>query len=148
MRQNGNQRTTRLSWVTFALLLQGACIFDIQAGDYRFGYPSRYFYPNDYLGFRQDMNELDERMRYQQRIIEEQAQQQQEQTRLLRQQQTTQHQITAMQACYYRFNGGLDLCDGLFDASSRGHVACVEKAVELNPGCASGIAGSATRPGD
>jgi hypothetical protein len=147
MRQNANQRTVQLSGAIVALLLLGVCISDVQAWDYRFGYPGIYFHPNDYFGFRQDINELEEKMRYQQRVIEEQTQQQQEQTRLLRQQQTTRHQITAMQACYYRFNGGLDLCDSLFDALSREHAACVAKAVELNPGCATDIAGYATRPG-
>ncbi len=148
IRQNVHQRSVQLLGVVVALLLQVTTVFDVQAWDYRFGYPGTYLYPNDYFGFRQDINELEEKMRYQQRVIEEQTQQQQEQTRLLRQQQTAQHQITAMQACYYRFNGGLDVCDSLFDASSREHAACIEKAVELNPGCATDIAGAGTRPRD
>ena len=146
IRQNVNQRSVQLLGIVVALLLQVTSVFDVHAGDYRFGYPGTYLYPNDYFGFRQDINELEEKMRYQQRVIKEQTQQQQEQTRLLRQQQTAQHQITAMQACYYRFNGGLDVCDSLFDGLSREHAACVAKAGELNPGCATDIAGSRARP--
>lgn len=127
---------------TAVILFCAACVLDAQATDYRFGYPNRLYYPDGYygpgssLGLRQDMKHLDDQMRRQQRQLEEQARQQQEQTQLLRQQQSSQQRLTAMQACYYRFNGGLDLCDRLFDVASEEHTACIIKVNELNPGCA------------
>jgi hypothetical protein len=94
------------------------------------------------------MNRLSDQMKRQQRQLDQQVRQQQEQTRLLRQQQSAQQQLTATQACYYRFNGGLDLCDRLFDATSKKHAACVETAVEINPGCADDIAKPVRKSGD
>lgn len=129
-----------------AVLLCAACIKGAQAGDYRFGYPDRYYYPNSYYGLRdnfgiqQDMNRLGDQMKRQQRQLDEQVREQQEQSRLLRQQQSARQRLTAMQACHYRFNGGLDLCDRLFDAATKKHAACVDTAKEINPGCAVDIA--------
>jgi hypothetical protein len=148
MLQHLNERATRLFFGIATMLFQASFIGNAQAADYRFDYSGRYLYPNDYLRFRQDMNQLDDRIRRQQRIIEEQTLQQQELNRLLRQNQSAQHQVTAMQACYYRLNGGLDLCEGLFDSASSDHSACVKKAFELNPGCDSGAAGRKTGRGD
>jgi len=130
------------SLLRIAVVLFGtACALDALAADYRFGYPNRY-YPDGYyglrngLGLRQDMKHIDDQMRQQQWQLEEQTRQQQEQTRLLRQQQSAQQRLTATQACYYRSDGGLDLCDRLFDAASEKHTACIETVKEINPGCA------------
>lgn len=138
---------------TFIMLLLAAGIASAQAGDYRFGYSSNYHYPysgygiHDSLRLRQEMKHIGEQMQRQQRQLDEQFRQQQEQTLLLRQQQSTQQQVTAMQACYYRFNGGLDLCDRLFEPKSAKHAACAETVVEMNPGCAADLAGPAIEPG-
>ena len=128
-----------------AILFYAAYLPPAQAADYRFGYSNRFYYPNGYyglhdgFGLRQDMRRLDDQIQQQQLQLEQQLRQQQEQTRLLRQQQSSQQQITGMQACYYRFNGGLDVCDSLFDAAPDRHAACVEKVKEINPGCATDI---------
>jgi uncharacterized protein HemX len=154
MRQDTLRTPPRLVGGIAVILLCAACITGTQAADYRFGYPNRHYYPNDIdglhdnFGLRQDMNRLSDQMQRQQRQLQEQVRQQQEQTRLLRQQQSAQQQLTAMQACYYRFNGGLDLCDRLFDAASKKHAACVETAVEMNPGCAGDIARPVRKSGD
>ncbi len=42
----------------------------------------------------------------------------------------------------------LDLCEALFDAASKEYTACIEKAVEMNPGCARDIAKPAFRVED
>lgn len=149
MQHNVQHKAPRLLGGIVVFLLCAGCISGALARDYRSAYPNRYPYLYDNYGFhnnlglRQDMSRLSEQMQSQQRQLQEQVRQQQEQTRLLRQQQSSQHQITAMQACYYRFNGGLDLCEQLFDVSSKKYAACVEKVVEMNPGCAGDIA----RPG-
>jgi hypothetical protein len=137
-----------------AALVCAAYLPTAQAGDPRFGYSSSYYAP--YGGFgvydnfrlRREMDRVDDQMKRQQRQLDEQTRLQQEQNRLLRQQQATQQQITARQACYYRYEGGLDLCDRLFDATSKKHTACVEAAVELNPGCAADFAMPATHSAD
>lgn len=127
---------------TAIVLFCTLCVLNVQAADYRFGNPNRLYYPDGYYGpgsnfeLRQDMKHLDDQMRRQQRQLQEQARQQQEQTQLLRQQQSAQQRLTAMQACYYRLNGGLDLCERLFDAASEENAACIETVNELNPGCA------------
>jgi len=149
MRQDALQTLPRRLGGIVVILLCAAGITEAQAADYRFGSPNRHYYPDDSYGLRdnsglrRDMNRLSDQMQRQQRQLREQVRQQEEQTRLLRQQQSAQLQVTGMQACYYRFNGGLDLCDRLFDAASRKHATCVETAVEMNPGCAEDIA----RPG-
>jgi len=149
MQQDFVQLAPRLLGGIIAVLAYAACGSNVQAGDYRFGYPDRHYYPNGYYGLhdsfrlRQDMKHLDDQMQRQQWQLEEQVRQQQEQTRLLRQQQSAQQQLTAMQACYYRFNGGLDLCERLFDAASNKRAECVETAKEINPGCTTDIAGPA-----
>ena len=148
------QRAPQHSVGVIAILICAASFPGAQAGDYGFGYPDRYYYPNDGYALhdkfrlRTEINRLDDQMQRQQRQLGEQVRQQQEQTRLLRQQQSAQQRVTAMQACYYRFNGGLDLCDRLFDAASKKHATCVEAAVEINPGCAADIARSAPESGD
>ena len=82
------------------------------------------------------MDHLGDQMKRQQRQLDEQIRQQQEQTRLLKQQQSGQLRITGRQACYYRTEGGLDLCDRLFGATSTKNAACVETVKEMNSGCA------------
>ena len=137
-----------------AITLCAACTSGAQAEDYRYGYPYRHYYPYDSyglyddFGLRQDINRLGKQMKHQQRVLREQVRQQDEQTRLLRQQQSAQDRVTAMQACYYRFNGSLDLCEALFDAASKEYAACVEKVVEMNPGCARDITRPAFRAED
>ena len=79
-------------------------------------------------------------MQHQQKKLDEQVRLQKEQTRLLREQQSAQHRVTAMQACYYRFDAGLDLCEDLFDRKSTEYAACRKKVVEKNPGCTSDVA--------
>ncbi len=125
-----------------AVLLCALCVWDARAG----GYWYRDYYPYDAQEYherqrlRQDMRRLREDMRRQHRRLEEQARLQQEQTRLLRQQQSAQQRIMAMQACYYRFDAGLELCEDLFDSASSEYAACSEKVVEKNPGCAGDLA--------
>lgn len=113
-----------------------------QAADYGFAYRDGCCYPYGGYGLyrdpglRDDMNRMTDQLQRQQRQLDEQTRQQQDQARLLREQQSRQLQLTGMQACYYRFNGALDLCDRLFDNATGDHATCVEAAVELNPGCA------------
>jgi hypothetical protein len=145
MHQYARQKTRRLLVGLNALLLCGACSLNAQAQDpryYGYGFADSFHYPGYGHGLRQDMDRLREQMHRQQRQLEEQVRMQQEQTRLLRQQLSAQQQVTAMQACYYRFNAGLDLCEDLFNAASVELAACREKVAERNPGCA----GEITRP--
>jgi len=90
------------------------------AQDYWYRYSHDYGYP--YFGrdlmLQQDMTRMRKDMRRQQRQIKEQTRLQEEQTRLLRQQGASQHRVTAMQACYYRYDAGMDLCEDLFDKGS------------------------------
>jgi len=120
------------------------------AQDYRYRYPHYYDHGRPYVGrdlmLQQDMTRLREDMRRQQRQIEQQTRLQEEQTRLLRQQGSTQHRVTAMQACYYRYDAGLDLCEDLFDKASAAYAACLEKVMEKNPACAPDISRSASGP--
>lgn len=144
--------TLRMAGIS-AMLLCVASVPGAVAADHRFGYPSGHYFPYEPYGvhenfrLRREMNDLNDQMRRQQRLLDEQIRQQQEQTRLLRQQQSMQQRVTVGQACYYRLDGGLNLCDRLFDAASKKHAACVETAIELNPECAADIAGSSTRSG-
>jgi hypothetical protein len=131
-------------------LLCAFCASTALAQDYWYRYPHEY--GNPYFGrdllLQQDMIRLREDMRRQQRQIEEQTRLQEEQTRLLRQQGSIQHRVTGMQACYYRFDAGLDLCEDLFDQASAEYAACLEKVVENNPACAPDISRSASGAGD
>lgn len=154
MKHRVQRKMPRLPGGIVAVLLCVACTSGAQAENYRYGYPYRHHYPYDNYEFhdkyrlRQDMNRLREQMQRQQKQLKEQVRLQQEQTRLLRQGQSAQHQATAMQACYYRFNAGLDLCEDLFDAASAEYAACRAKVVEKNPGCAGDIARPAFSSGD
>lgn len=136
-----------------AMLVCVACIPTAQAKDYRFGYSNSYHYPYGSYGIHEnfrlqrEMNHMGDEMRRQQRKLDGQTRLQQEQIHLLRQQRSAQQRVTARQACYYRYDGGLDLCDSLFAATSKKHAACVETVAEINPGCAEDIARSTTKPG-
>ena len=136
-----------------AMLVCVACIPTAQAKDYRFGYSNSYHYPYGSYGIHEnfrlqrEMNQMGDEMRRQQRKLDGQTRLQQEQIHLLRQQQSAQQRVTARQACYYRYDGGLDLCDSLFTMTSKKHAACVETVAEINPGCAEDIARSTTKPG-
>ena len=136
------------SGMVILLIGIGIGITSAQAREYRFGYSNSHYYPNsgylyqDNFRLRRELGRIDEQMQRQQRQLDEQSRQQQEQTRLLRLQQSGQQQFSAMQACHYRLNGGLDVCDRLFKPKSDRHRGCVEAAMELNPGCAA----DATRP--
>jgi len=108
----------------------------------RYGYD----YLDDAPAVRQDLDRLRRQMQQQQRQNEQQLRLQEEQLRLLRQQQSVEQRVIAMQACYYRFNAGLDLCEALFEAASPEHAACVDKVVELNPACADDLLAPVQRP--
>jgi len=151
MPQNVARNKSRFPVAIVAALFSVVCFSGAQAGDYkhyRHDYPYRYDYTEDRHRLRQDVTRLRGQMRNQQRQLKEQLRLQQEQTRLLRQQASAQHQVTAMQACYYRFEAGLDLCEDLFDAASKEYVACRAKVVEKNPGCAGDIASPALKSGN
>lgn len=137
-----------------AMLLGAAYLPAVQAADPRLHYAGSYYYPYggqaiyDNFRLRREMDRVGDQIQRQQRQLDEQTRLQQEQSRLLRQQQAAQQQVTARQACYYRYDGGLDLCDRLFEAGSRRHGACVETVAEMNPGCAAEIAMPAPRSRD
>ena len=123
---------------------------EVKAADYRFGYSNSHYYRygvHENFRLRREIDNLSDQMKRQQRRLDEQTRQQQEQTRLLQQQQSEQLQITGKQACYYRTNGGLDLCDRLFGATSTKHSACVETVREMNSGCAEDFAWPDNRSG-
>ena len=130
-----------------------ALLSDAQALDYRFGYHNSYRYPysgfgtHENLRLRREVYDLGDKVQRQQRQLDEQIRLQQEQNRVLRQQRSTGQQFTARQACYYRFDGGLDLCDRLFDGKSKKHAACVDTVKEINPGCAEEVAGPTSQVG-
>ena len=141
--------TRRLTGIS-AMLVCMACIPTAQAKDYRFGYSTSYHYPygvHENFRLQREMNHMGDEMRRQQRKLDEQTRLQQKQIRLLKQQQSAQQRVTARQACYYRYDGGLDLCDSLFAATSKKHATCVETVAEINPGCAEDIARSTIKPG-
>ncbi len=133
-----------------AVLWCAMSVWDARAG----GYWYRDHYPYGVYGYherqrlRQDMHRLREDMRRQHKRLEEQGRLQQEQTRFLRQQQSAQQRVTAMQACYYRFDAGLELCGDLFDSTTPDYIACREKVVEKNPGCAGDLARPVHNAGD
>lgn len=132
-------------------LLALAWFSPAQSSDYRSGYAGSYYYPysgyqaHENLRLRREMDDLGQQVQRQQRLLDEQVRQQQEQTRLLRQQQTARWRMTARQACYYRTEGGLELCDSLFDADPDRHATCVATVKQLNPGCAEDLARPASR---
>lgn len=135
-----------------ALLLCAAGIPTAKAADYRYGY-SDYYYPYGVQGIhensrlRREINQLGDQMQTQRRQLDEQTRLQQEQTRLMRQQRSAQQQVSARQACYYRYNGGLDVCDRLFEMKSEKHAACVDTVSEMNSGCARDIVRPKAKPG-
>ena len=122
-----------------AILISVACCSGAQGGGYRHGYSYGYYYPNDRFEIHQDMKRLRTQMRSQQRQLEEQADLQQQQIRLMRQQQSAQRRVTSRQACFYRFDAGMDLCEDLFDAASPELTVCRDRVVKKNSGCASDI---------
>ena len=107
---------------------------------YRYVYPHGYHYPDYQPGLRRDMKRLREQMHGQQRRMEEQVRLQEEQNRFLRQQVTEQQRVTGLQACFYRFDAGLDLCEDLFDLTSPEYAECRDIVVEKNPSCSGDIA--------
>lgn len=114
MQQNIRADSPLFIGCIITILLYAACTSAAQAENYRYGYPYRQYYPYDNYGFydnfglRQDIHRLGEQVKRQQRVLRKQVRQQDEQTRFLRQQQSAQDRVTAMQACYYRFNGSLE----------------------------------------
>ena len=122
-----------------AILVSAAWVSGAHAGGYRYVYPYGYYYPNDRYEIRQDMKRLRTQIRSQQRQLREQTDLQQEQIRLMRQQESEQQRVTSRQACFYRFDAGMDLCEDLFGAVSPELAACRDKVVEKNPGCAGDI---------
>ena len=53
----------------------------------------------------------------------------------LRGQANASYQVSAMQACYYRTVGGMELCEDLFEAGSTDYARCEVLVKERNPGC-------------
>lgn len=131
-----------------ALVLAAAYAPQAGAGGYYYyGSPYGYAYPDGPLELSRDMARLRDQMRRQQMQLQEQIRLQEEQIRLLRAQVTAQHQMTALQACYYRLNAGMDTCGDLFAAGSGELRACREKVVARNPGCARDVARPEPRSG-
>ena len=136
------------------ILMCAACLPGAAAADYRFGYSNSFYYPygaygaHDSLRFQRQIDHLNDQMQRQQRTLDEQSRRQQQQTQLLRQQQSAQQQFTARQACHYRLDGGLELCDRLFGSASKTHAECVETAKEMNFGCVADTEVPVTRSGD
>jgi hypothetical protein len=138
------------SWMAAALgglaavAVASAHVPDASAGGYYYhGRPYGYGFPGDRLGLSRDMAKLRDQMRSQQMQLQQQIRLQEEQIRLLRAQVSAQHQITGMQACYYRLSAGMETCEDLFAAGSTELRACRERVFERNPGCAGDVA----RPG-
>ncbi len=131
-------------WLIALVLAAWAC--GASAAGYYYGPRYGYDYQDDAPAVRQDLDRLRRQMQQQQRQNEEQLRLQEEQLRLLQQQQSVQQRITAMQACYYRFNAGLDLCEDLFEAESPQHAVCVYKVMEHNPACAQDLMTPLRRP--
>lgn len=121
-----------------AVVAGAAAVWAVAAsadGYYSDGYRYGRGYPRGDPGLRLDLTRLREQMRTQQRQLQEQIRLQEEQIRLLRQQVSGQHQITAMQACYYRLGAGMETCRDLFGPGSSEFAACHEKVAERNSGC-------------
>ena len=119
-----------------AVVLFAGDLPDASAGGYYSGRPYGYAYPDDRFGLRRDMARLRDQMRQQQLQLQEQIRLQEEQLRLLREQVSAQHQVTAMQACYYRLSAGMETCEDLFAVGSTELRSCRDKVLERNPGCA------------
>lgn len=121
------------------MLFAAAFFLGAEASQFKFGYSNSHYYPygfHDNFRLRREIDHLGDQVKRQQRRLNEQNRLQREQTRLLKQQQSNQLQTTGRQACYYRLDGGLDLCDRLFGSASTEHAACIETAKEINAGCA------------
>jgi len=134
-----------------ASLVGALCCLEVQAeafGYSRDGYFYSPFYPDHRPGLQQEIDRLRGQMRRQERQLAEYARLQREQSRLLRQQTMQRQQVSAMQACYYRFDAGLDLCDDLFAEASPELVACHEKVAQKNPACAQDVRPSRPLRGD
>ena len=123
-----------------AVVLFAAPLPDASAGGYYYGRPYGYGYPDDRFALSRDMARLRDQMRQQQRQLQEQIRLQEEQLRLLREQASAQHQVTAMQACYYRLSAGMETCEDLFAVGSTELRSCRDKVLERNPGCARDVA--------
>ncbi len=139
MQTDIRQESPRRSGGIGKMLILAAFVQAAEAADYRFGYSNSYYYPygvHENFRLRREIDHLGEQMKRQQRQLDEQMRHQVEQTRLLKQQQSEQLRITGRQACYYRTNGSLDLCDRLFSGTSTKHAACVKTVKEMNSGCA------------
>lgn len=119
-----------------AVALATAHVPDASAGGNHYGRPYGYGYPDHGFGLSRDMARLRDQMRQQQRQLHEQIRLQEEQLRLLREQVSAQHQVTAVQACYYRLSAGMETCEDLFTVGSIKFQSCRDKVLERNPGCA------------
>lgn len=106
--------------------------------DYRFGtaYGRPYVAPGEDIALRNELARLRDQLRANQRQLEEQIRLQREQIRLLRQQIAAGHQVSAMQACYYRVDAGIETCGGLFEAGTAELDACRASVLEKNAACA------------
>lgn len=120
------------------VMLATAYVPDTSAGGnyYSRPYGYGYGYPDYGLGLSRDMARLRDQMRQQQLQLQEQIRLQEEQLRLLREQVSVQHQVTAMQACYYRLSASMETCEDLFTVGSTEFRSCQDKVLERNPGCA------------
>lgn len=122
-----------------AVVLVAADLRNASAGGYYSGRPYTYGYPDDRFGLSRDMARLRDQMQQQQRQLQEQIRLQEQQLRLLREQVSVQHQVTAMQACYYRLSAGMETCEDLFAVASIELQSCRDKVLERNPGCAQDV---------
>ena len=123
-----------------ATVLFAAPLPDASAGGYYYGRPYGYGYPDDRFALSRDIARLREQMRRQQLQLREQIRLQHQQIRLLSAQTAAQHQVTAMQACYYRLSAGIETCEDLFAVGSTELQSCRDKVTKRNPGCARGAA--------
>ncbi len=133
-------KTIELTAWRLAICLVGTlCCLEVRADAFGYSghaYPYSRISPDYPPGLHQEVDRLREQMRRQERQLAEQARMQREQARLMRNQSVRRQQVSAMQACYYRLDAGLDLCDDLFAARSQEHTACHAKVTQKNPACA------------
>ena len=122
-----------------ALLVSASCSEHAIGEGIRYSYPYGYYHRYDGYDVRRDVKRLRTQIRSQQRQLKEQADLQQEQSRIMRQQDALQRQVTQRQACYYRYDAGIDLCEDLFEPYSTELAACRNKVAQKNPGCAADI---------
>lgn len=115
---------------------------------FRYDYPYPSLFPEDRQELRNDMGRLRRQLQRQERQLEQQYQLQQEQYRLMRREASADRRVSAIQACYYRLQAGLELCDDLFDTVSAEIAACRKLVVEKNPACARDVDISEVRSGD